>query len=97
MGVALRRTIGGTNNCAVTHMAATRNNGRYNGNGREWETPPGIFDPLDREFHFTLDPCATATTAKCEHFFVESDNGLLRDWEHHRVFMNPPYGREIYA
>ena len=25
----------------------------------EWETPQDIFDALDKEFHFTLDPCST--------------------------------------
>jgi site-specific DNA-methyltransferase (adenine-specific) len=74
-----------------------RNNGRYNGNGREWTTPPEIFDPLNAEFRFTLDPCATAANAKCQRFFTEQDNGLAMAWTTERVFMNPPYGREIYA
>lgn len=92
-----RRTIEGTDNPSVSVMAATRNNWRYNGNGRAWETPPEIFAPLDREFQFTLDPCATKHTAKCLAYFTEDDNGLEQDWGQHRVFMNPPYGREIYA
>lgn len=93
----MRRTIGATENAAVLSTARTRNNGRYNGNGREWETPAEIFDPLDREFGFTLDPCATKETAKCGLYFTEHDNGLVQDWGRHRVFLNPPYGREIYA
>lgn len=51
---------------APGHVPASmraRNNGRYNGNGREWQTPPEVFDPLDREFGFTLDPCCTAASA----------------------------------
>jgi len=92
-----RRTIGGTDNTAVTRGAATRNNGRYNGNGRHWETPPEVFGPLHAEFGFTLDPCCQPHTAKCETFYTESDDGLARDWGTHRVFMNPPYGREVYA
>ncbi|MGH2373023.1 MAG: DNA N-6-adenine-methyltransferase [bacterium] len=75
----------------------SKNNGRYNGKGREWETPPEIFDPLEAEFHFTLDPCATPENAKCAKFFTEAENGLEEDWGCNRVFMNPPYGREIYA
>lgn len=74
-----------------------KNNGRYNGNGRHWETPPEIFDPLHAEFDFTLDPCATALSAKCQKFFIEEQNGLERSWAGERVFMNPPYGREVYA
>lgn len=92
----MRRTIDASNKPAVISCARTRNNGRYNGNGREWETPPEIFDPLDREFRFTLDPCATEKTARCLLYFTESENGLAKEWGRHRVFMNPPYGREIY-
>ena len=32
--------------------------------------------------------------AKCERFFTIEDDGLLQDWQG-RVWMNPPYGREI--
>ena len=60
-----RRTIAGTDNVAVLKGASARNNGRYNGNGRHWATPPEVFDPLHAEFGFTLDPCATPATAKC--------------------------------
>lgn len=92
-----RRTIGASNNAAVLGGVRAKNNGRYNGNGRHWETPPEIFEPLHREFNFTLDPCAQAHTAKCEQWIDEATNGLTLDWGTHRVFMNPPYGREIYA
>lgn len=92
-----RRTIQATDNAAVLGAAATRNNGRYNGNGRTWATPPEVFEPLDREFRFTLDPCAEPSTAKCPRFFTEADDGLAQDWGRERVFLNPPYGREVYA
>lgn len=92
-----RRTIAGTSNAAVLAGASARNNGRYNGNGRHWATPPEVFDPLHAEFSFTLDPCATPETAKCPRFYTEADDGLAQDWGRERVFMNPPYGREIYA
>lgn len=92
-----RKTIDATTNRAVVGTGTTRNNGRYNGNGRDWETPPEIFEPLDREFRFTLDACATYKTAKVARFFDEEINGLIQDWGDHRVFLNPPYGREIYA
>jgi len=94
---AKRATIGGTSNPSVVGAAKARNNGRYNGNGREWETPPEIFGPLHAEFEFTLDPCATPQNAKCGRFFTEADDGLSKDWFGERVFMNPPYGKEIYS
>jgi site-specific DNA-methyltransferase (adenine-specific) len=92
-----RPTIGGTDNPAVRNGATAKNNGRYNGNGREWGTPPELFAELDAEFHFTLDPCATPANAKCARYFTEADDGLTQSWAGERVFMNPPYGREIYA
>jgi site-specific DNA-methyltransferase (adenine-specific) len=91
------RTIDSSDNAAVVGGMRTRNNGRYNGRGRDWATPPEVFDPLMAEFGFTLDPCATALSAKCPRFFTEEEDGLTQDWGHERVFMNPPYGKEIYA
>jgi len=93
----VRRTIGASDNPALLAGLKHKNNGRYNGDGRHWATPPEVFDPLEAEFHFTLDPCATAATAKCAKFYTEADNGLEQDWSGERVFMNPPYGREVYA
>lgn len=92
-----RRTIDASDNVAVLGGMKAKNNGRYNGNGRHWETPPEVFDPLHQEFGFTLDPCASADTAKVPAFFNEEQNGLEQSWQQHRVFMNPPYGREVYA
>lgn len=60
-----------------------------------WSTPKKFFEELNKEFHFTLDPCATAENATCEKFYTEEDNGLIQNWDGETVFMNPPYGREI--
>lgn len=60
-----------------------------------WATPQKFFDELDKEFHFTLDPCATPENAKCTRFFTQSENGLIQNWGGEIVFCNPPYGRTI--
>lgn len=60
-----------------------------------WETPQSFYDELDKEFQFTLDPCATPENAKCEMFFTKEMNGLTQNWEGNSVFCNPPYGKEI--
>jgi phage N-6-adenine-methyltransferase len=73
-----------------------RNSARYYGSGRGWETPAAVFGPLNDEFNFTLDPCAASDTAKCPRYFTEADDGLAQSWQGECVFMNPPYGREIY-
>jgi len=59
------------------------------------ETPQDFYDKLNDIFNFTLDPCCTKETAKCEKYFTEKENGLLQDWKGETVFMNPPYGRWI--
>jgi len=60
----------------------------------EWSTPQAFYDLLDREFHFTLDPCATAENAKCAKFYTKEDDGLNPHlWHHQVVFVNPPYSQ----
>lgn len=48
-----------------------------------WATPKWLYDELDREFNFTDDPCP-----------LHGEGGLNRTWGQ-RVYVNPPYGREI--
>jgi len=67
----------------------------FSSKDQTWETPREFFNKLDEEFGFTLDPCCSEATAKCDKYFTESDNGLVQDWSNDVVFMNPPYGREI--
>lgn len=62
----------------------------------EWATPATVFEPLHREFGFTLDVCATAENAKCPRFYTRRDDGLSRPWRG-VVWCNPPYGRQIAA
>jgi phage N-6-adenine-methyltransferase len=57
----------------------------------EWGTPQKLFDDLNREFHFTLDACATAELAKCERFFDKQEDALSKAWDA-VTFCNPPYG-----
>ncbi len=61
----------------------------------EWATPQWLFDSLDKEFRFTLDPCCTHENAKCKKHYTKKENGLLQSWADERVYMNPPYGRDI--
>jgi phage N-6-adenine-methyltransferase len=63
----------------------------------DWATPPDLFQKLDREFHFSLDPCCKVATAKCRKFvaFDLGQDGLSASWREEVVFMNPPYGRDI--
>jgi site-specific DNA-methyltransferase (adenine-specific) len=60
-----------------------------------WSTPQTFFNMLNKEFHFTLDPCALSENAKCSNFFTPQDDGLIQDWSGNTVFCNPPYGSKI--
>jgi len=59
----------------------------------EWSTPQDIYNQLDNEFHFNLDPCSTEENHKCDTFFTQKDNGLSKNWGGYRAFVNPPYSQ----
>lgn len=63
----------------------------------DWPTPKALFDELNAEFGFTLDPCSSHSNAKCAKHFTPEDDGLAQSWAGEVVFMNPPYGRAIGA
>jgi site-specific DNA-methyltransferase (adenine-specific) len=54
----------------------------------EWPTPKGVYDKLDKEFHFDFDPCPYGGTQ-------DGLSTLFTPWRGKRVFCNPPYGPEI--
>lgn len=45
-----------------------------------WATPQHLFDDLNAEFNFTLDPCALPDNAKCAKYYTPEDDGLAQDW-----------------
>lgn len=53
----------------------------------EWSTPKALYEALEVEFGpFDLDPCPKGYDGLW--------SGLTESWEG-RVYMNPPYGRQI--
>jgi len=61
----------------------------------DWETPMEVYNPLDLEFGFTLDFCATNENKKHNHFYSEEQNALLQNPIGEIIFCNPPYGNKI--
>lgn len=59
-----------------------------------WQTPPDLFDALNREFRFTLDAAASEENALAPTYFTEEDDALSKTWTG-TVFCNPPYGPGI--
>lgn len=58
------------------------NNSRamFTSNSDEYSTPDTLFESLNEEFDFTLDPCATNENHKCQKYFTSAENGLNQDW-----------------
>lgn len=52
----------------------------YSSKSDNWATPQELFDVLDAEFHFDLDPCADETNHKCEKYFTKEQDGLQQNW-----------------
>lgn len=59
-----------------------------------WLTPPEIITALGP---FDLDPCAAPNMPwrTASRMLTVADDGLTHDWTGSRVWLNPPYGREI--
>lgn len=70
--------------------------GMFTSRSEEYETPDSVFKPLDQEFHFTLDVCASDQNHKCDRYFTWATDARLRDWTG-VCWMNPPYGKQIYS
>jgi len=83
------------------------NKSLFSSKSSEWETPQSLYDELNKEFDFILDPCATHDNKKCALYFTKEDDGLSKCWyekilpacryygEEKAIFVNPPYGRGV--
>ena len=86
----VRRILGSSQPSAFARMYA-----QSNSTSDSWATPDWLFDELDELYGFTLDPCADHLNYKCTQYFTREDDGLAQSWDGERVWLNPPYGREI--
>lgn len=59
----------------------------------DWGTPQDLFDTLNKEFNFTLDPCADDSNHKCDKYYTAEQDGLAQSWAGETVFCNPPYSK----
>lgn len=67
----------------------------YSSNRADWETPRELFERINAVWRFDLDAASSDANALCtDHFTAETD-GLAQSWEDRRVWVNPPYGRDI--
>jgi len=84
-----------TNSKAETQLASKQASKQvlFSSKSDEWSTPWWIYNELDAEFHFDLDPCSTDENCKCEHYYTLADDGLSKSWSGYNVFCNPPYSQ----
>lgn len=62
----------------------------------EWHTPPWLFNWCAAIWGpFGLDVAAASYDAKCDRYYTQAQDGLLKPWSVHsrpaRVWCNPPY------
>ena len=50
----------------------------FSNKSNEWTTPQSLYEKLNKEFDFTLDPCCTKQSAKCVKYYTQEDNGLIQ-------------------
>lgn len=69
----------------------TKDSALFSSKSDEWATPQELYDKLDAEFDFNLDPCASDINHKCDTYYTAEIDGLQQKWGGYRVFCNPPY------
>ncbi len=67
---------------------------RFDSNSVEYETPLDLFNPLNDEFNFTIDLCATNENKKVKDYYDKEVDSLAQNWSG-VCWCNPPYGREM--
>lgn len=78
--------VSGPESTTAVHFASQR---------MDWPTPLALFTALHAEFAFTVDACASDENATVPRYWTERDEGLMQPWHGERVWMNPPYGRQL--
>lgn len=89
------RCVGSTPTLSTSNIGVHMKNQDilFSSKSDEWSTPQDVFDELNEEFKFDLDPCATDSNHKCEQYYTKEQDGLKQDWGGHTVFVNPPYSK----
>lgn len=67
----------------------------------DWGTPPALFRECRRACAeagsaLTLDAAASAANALLPRFYSVDEDALSRSWKGEGVWLNPPYGRDIW-
>jgi|TARA_R100000084_G_C4650131_1_gene149155 site-specific DNA-methyltransferase (adenine-specific) len=66
----------------------------YSSKDQTWRTPQWLFDLLNERYSFELDAAACADSTLCKEYF-DRDALEYVTWPRHRIWLNPPYGRNV--
>ena len=61
----------------------------YSSKSDEWPTPKALFDELNEEFGFTLDPCSTSDNHLCDKYYTIHEDGLEQSWGGRESILQP--------
>ena len=63
----------------------------------DWNTPPKYISVISKFFgEIDLDPCSNNTSLVISKVkYILPTDGLKENWNYKRIFVNPPYGRNI--
>lgn len=67
----------------------------FSSKSSEWATPDDFFEKVQKAYKLDIDVCASRENAKLARYWDKDEDGLSKEWEGIRAWMNPPYGREI--
>lgn len=56
------------------------NKALFSSESDDWSTPQDIYEALDNEFNFNLDPCSDENNHKCDNYFTKDIDGLKKSW-----------------
>ncbi len=68
---------------------------RFASKKQDWETPDELFNPLHKEFNFTLDLAGDKINSKIPNVITKEENAFDIDWKG-ICWLNPPYGSKGY-
>jgi hypothetical protein len=89
---------GGEVSINAAHNAVKQGNVHFSSKSIECYTPPEIIERVLKVLKvIDLDPCSNSDTepnVPARRHYTEADDGLNHVW-HGKIFMNPPYGRQL--
>jgi phage N-6-adenine-methyltransferase len=97
---AVSEGAGASNEAPSEPEQARKHNYRAQGTGQiEWYTPPEWIEPARAVLGgIDLDPASSEVaqrTVKAKRFFTIDDDGLRQEWHGPRIWLNPPYSRDL--